>query len=156
MCLLRLLHGDTAKNREFGRKEKSLQVQQPYLFCHGSLSAVRLVRLVRHVLRIDLSTVDRESLPIGVSKSFGSRMKLDARRERVSSGFLGFWEVVGLGMSREISRFNTNGLQPKSAGLQPKSAGLDQSGGHIKANPGDPKGFHTKASPGLVVGFGGL
>lgn len=28
---------------------------------------------------IDLSTVDRESLPIGVSKSFGSRMKLDAR-----------------------------------------------------------------------------
>ena len=29
--------------------------------------------------RIDLSTVDRESLPIGVSRTFGSRMKLDAR-----------------------------------------------------------------------------
>lgn len=28
---------------------------------------------------IDLSTVDRESLPIGVSRTFGSRMKLDAR-----------------------------------------------------------------------------
>jgi len=35
--------------------------------------------LSQNTSSIDLSTVDRESLPIGVSRTFGSRMKLDAR-----------------------------------------------------------------------------
>lgn len=42
-------------------------------------SKSHLASLSQNTSSIDLSTVDRESLPIGVSRTFGSRMKLDAR-----------------------------------------------------------------------------
>eukprot|EP00435_Cladocopium_sp_Y103_P000367 s1066_g1.t1 len=42
-------------------------------------SKSHLTSLSQNTSSIDLSTVDRESLPIGVSRTFGSRMKLDAR-----------------------------------------------------------------------------
>ena len=36
--------------------------------------------------RLDLSTVDRESLPLGVTRLYGKRMKLDVRRDAVGGG----------------------------------------------------------------------
>ena len=36
--------------------------------------------------RLDLSTVDRESLPLGVTRLYGKRMKLDVRRDAVRGG----------------------------------------------------------------------